>query len=128
MKFFNISDATYIIIGVNNQTPLPACRAGKVRPKERTDMITVSVKGVLIGILLIALIVLVVFLIVMAANVTDTFKKANAILDGGTGAAKSVKETVDGVGSIIREKASQIAGVVAKGVALASNALERFWK
>lgn len=91
-------------------------------------MITVSVKGVLIGILLIALIVLVVFLIVMVANVTDTIKKANAILDGGTGAAKSVKETVDGVGSVIREKASQVAGVVAKGVALASNALERFWK
>ena len=91
-------------------------------------MITVSVKGVLIGILLIALIVLVVFLIVMVANVTDTIKKAKAILDGGTGAAKSVKETVDGVGSVIREKASQVAGVVAKGVALASNALERFWK
>ena len=30
---YNRVDATYIIIGVNNQTPLPACRAGKVRTK-----------------------------------------------------------------------------------------------
>ena len=45
-------------------------------------MISVSVKGVLVGVLLIALIVLVVFLIVMVSNVTDTIKKANAILDG----------------------------------------------
>ena len=91
-------------------------------------MITVSVKGVLIGVLLIALIVLVVFLIVMVANVTDTIKKANAILDGGTGAAKSVKETVDGVGSVIKEKAAQVAGVVTKGVSLASKMLERVFK
>jgi uncharacterized protein YoxC len=91
-------------------------------------MITVSVKGVLIGILLIALIVLVVFLIVMVANATDTIKKANAILDSSTGAAKSVKETVDGVGSVLREKASQIAGVVAKGVTMATDMLERVFK
>ena len=42
-------------------------------------MITISVKGVLIGILLIALIVLVVFLIVLVSNLTDTIKKTNAI-------------------------------------------------
>ena len=47
-------------------------------------MVTVSIKGVLIGVLLIALIVLVVFLIVLVANVTDTIKKTNAIIDGGT--------------------------------------------
>ena len=55
-------------------------------------MITVSIKGVLIGVLLIALIVLVVFLIVLVSNATDTIKKANAIIDGGTSAAHGAKE------------------------------------
>ena len=54
-------------------------------------MITVSVKGVLIGVLLIALIVLVVFLIVLISNVTDTIKKANTILDSGMSAAAGAK-------------------------------------
>ena len=57
-------------------------------------MVTVSIKGVLIGVLLIALIVLVVFLIVLVANVTDTIKKTNAIIDGGTNAAAGAAEKV----------------------------------
>ena len=70
-------------------------------------MITVSVKGFLIGILLIALIVLVVFLIVLVSNATDTIKKANAIIDGGTAAAHGAKVKVDNVNATIKENASK---------------------
>ena len=78
-------------------------------------MVTVSVKGVLIGVLLIALIVLVVFLIVLIANVTDTIKKANVIIDGGTSAAASAKEKMDHVSETVKEGASKVTGVAAVG-------------
>ena len=91
-------------------------------------MITVSVKGVLIGILLIALIVLVVFLIVMVANVTDTIKKANAIIDGGTGAAKGAKEKVDEVNAMVKEKATQVTGFANAGVKAAGSMIEKILK
>ena len=69
-------------------------------------MISVSVKGVLIGVLLIALIVLVVFLIVMVSNLTDTIKKVNAIIDGSTAAVESAKAKADGVSDKIKENAN----------------------
>ncbi len=79
-------------------------------------MITVSVKGVLIGILLIALIVLVVFMIVMVSNLTDTIKKANSIIDGGTEAVISAKAKVDETNASIKEKTSVVTGVAKTGV------------
>jgi predicted PurR-regulated permease PerM len=79
-------------------------------------MISVSVKGVLIGILLIALIVLVVFLIVLVSNLTDTIKKANAIIDGGTNAAVGAKEKIDNVSETVKGGVSKVTGV-ASGVA-----------
>jgi F0F1-type ATP synthase membrane subunit b/b' len=91
-------------------------------------MITVDVKGVLIGILLIALIVLVVFLIVMIANVTDTIKKANAIIDGGTNAAKGAKDKVDDVNAMVKERASQAVGLANTGVQMAGKLLEKVLK
>ncbi len=96
--------------------------------KEKIHMITVSVKGVLIGVLLIALIVLVVFLIVMVANVTDTIKKANAIIDGGTGAAKGAKNKVDEVNAMVKEKASQVSGFASTGVKAAESLLTKILK
>ncbi len=91
-------------------------------------MITVSVKGVLIGILLIALIVLVVFMIVMVANITDTIKKANAIIDGGTSAAKGAKNKVDDVNAMVKEKASQAAGIANTGINMAGKMVEKILK
>lgn len=91
-------------------------------------MITVSVKGVLIGILLIALIVLVVFLIVLVANVTDTIKKANSIIDGSTNAAKGAKNKVDDVNAMVKEKAAQASGVASAGVQMAQKMLQKILK
>ena len=95
-------------------------------------MISVSVKGVLIGVLLIALIVLVVFLIVLVANVTDTIKKANAIIDGGTSAAAGAKEKMDNVSEAVKggvTKATGIAsGVVSTGTKIAGKVLDKVVK
>ena len=91
-------------------------------------MITVSVKGVLIGILLIALIVLVVFLIVLVANITDTIKKANAVIDGSTSVAASAKQKVDDVNAMVKEKASQAAGIANTGVQMAGSVLNKILK
>ena len=91
-------------------------------------MITVSVKGVLIGVLLIALIVLVVFLIVLIANITDTIKKANAIIDGGTSAAGSAKEKMDNVSSMVRQNAAKARGVAATGAKVAQGLLNKVLK
>ena len=74
-------------------------------------MITVSVKGVLIGVLLIALIVLVVFLIVLISIVTDTIKKANTILDSGMSAAAGAKEKADNLGETVKESAAKVGSV-----------------
>jgi peptidoglycan hydrolase CwlO-like protein len=79
-------------------------------------MIKVSVGGVLIGILLIALIVLTVYLIVMVSNLTDTIKKANAILDGSMAAAGEAKNKVESVNNSVREKASKVTGLANSGV------------
>ena len=79
-------------------------------------MITVSIKGVLIGVLLIALIVLVVFLIVLVSNLTDTIKKANAILDGGMGAAAGAKAKADNLSATVKEGAAKVGSVAQIGV------------
>ena len=91
-------------------------------------MITVSVKGVLIGILLIALIVLVVFLIVLISNITDTIKKANAIIDGGTNAAAGAKEKMDHVSEVVKEGASKVTGVASVGAKAAGKILDKVIK
>ncbi len=88
-------------------------------------MITVSIKGVLIGILLIALIVLVVFLIVMISNVTDTIKKANTILDGGMEAAASAKEKADNLSATVKEGAAKVSGVAQLGVSAGQKIVDR---
>ena len=91
-------------------------------------MITVSVKGVLIGILLIALIVLVVFLIVLVSNATDTIKKANAIIDGGTSAAHGAKVKVDNMNEMIRENAAKVGGVAKTGMQMGMEIVNRIIK
>ena len=91
-------------------------------------MVTVSIKGVLIGVLLIALIVLVVFLIVMVSNVTDTIKKTNAIIDGGTNAAVGAKEKVQNASEKVRESASKVTGIAAMGVKAAGGILDKVIK
>ncbi|MBE6019631.1 MAG: hypothetical protein E7230_04790 [Clostridiales bacterium] len=91
-------------------------------------MIEVSIKGVLIGVLLIALIVLVVFLIVLVANVTETIKKANSIIDGGTSAAASAKGKVQEVSSAVKEGASKVTGIAAMGAKTAGKILDKVIK
>ena len=56
-------------------------------------MITVSIKGVLIGVLLIALIVLVVFLIVLVSNATDT-TKVGSVAQIGVNAGQKIVDRV----------------------------------
>ena len=73
-------------------------------------MVTVSVKGVLI------------------ANVTDTIKKANAIIDGGTSAAASAKEKMDHVSETVKEGASKVTGVAAVGAKAAGKVLDKVIK
>lgn len=85
-------------------------------------MISVSVKGVLIGVLLIALIVLVVYLIILVSNLTDTVKKTNAILDGGTAAAISAKNKVDDMNNSVKEKVDKVNSVVDTGVSTVKGA------
>jgi predicted PurR-regulated permease PerM len=96
--------------------------------KERIHMITVSIKGVLIGVLLIALIVLVVFLIVLVSNATDTIKKANAIIDGGTAAAQGAKEKVDSINETIKENTSKVTGMAKTGVDMGLGIVNRILK
>ena len=95
-------------------------------------MISVSVQGVLIGVLLIALIVLVVFLIVMVSNLTDTIKKANAIIDGGTSAAAGAKEKIDNASNAVKEGVSKVtgsaSGVVAVGTQVAGKVIDKVVK
>ena len=91
-------------------------------------MIQVSVKGVLIGVLLIALIVMVVFLIVLVSNATDTIKKANAIIDGGTAAAQGAKEKVDNVNEAVRENAAKVTGVARTGMEMGLSLVEKILK
>ena len=95
-------------------------------------MISVSVKGVLVGVLLIALIVLVVFMIVMVANLTDTIKKANAIIDGGTNAAAGAKEKMDNVTESVKGSVSKVtdvaSGVVSTGTKIVGKVLDKVIK
>ena len=84
--------------------------------KENKAMITVSIKGVLIGVLLIALIVLVVFLIVLVSNVTDTNKKTNTILDGGLEAAAGAKAKADNLSATVKEGAAKVGNAAQLGV------------
>lgn len=91
-------------------------------------MISVSVKGVLIGVLLIALIVLVVFLIVLVSNLTDTIKKANAIIDGGTTAAAGAKEKIDNVSGAVKGGVSKVSGIASVGIQAAGKVLDKVVK
>ena len=88
-------------------------------------MITVSVKGVLIGVLLIALIVLVVFLIVLVANATDTIKKANAIIDSGMNAAAGAKEKADNLGETVKEGAAKVGSVAQLGISAGQKVIDK---
>lgn len=91
-------------------------------------MISVDVKGVLIGILLIALIVLVVFLIVMVSNLTDTIKKANALIDGGTTVAGNAKAKVDNVSESVKEGAAKAKEIAAGGVSVVTGLIGKVIK
>lgn len=88
-------------------------------------MITVSVKGLLIGILLIALIVLVIFLTVLIANVTETIKKANSIIDGGTAAADIAIAKVGELGESAKYNAARASNVADIGLQLAQGIVNR---
>lgn len=89
-------------------------------------MITVSIKGVLIGTLLIALIVLVIFLIVLISNLTDTIKKTNAILDGGTSAVAGAKEKLDSIENKVKDGAKKISGFADIGLGMIQKIFEKY--
>ena len=88
-------------------------------------MITVSIKGLLIGALLIALIVLVVYLIILISNVTDTIKKTNAIIDGGTEAADFAITKAAEIGNSARDSAAKVNSMAGIGVELAQGIVNR---
>ncbi len=91
-------------------------------------MITISIKGVLIGILLIATIVLVVFLIVLVTKATDTIKKINGIIDNGTDAAGTAKAKIDQVNASIKETAGKVSGVSKTGFSIAQKLVSKVFK
>jgi peptidoglycan hydrolase CwlO-like protein len=91
-------------------------------------MIKVSVGGVLIGILLIALIVLTVYLIVMVSNLTDTIKKANAILDVSMAAVGEAKNKVESANNSVKETASKVTGLANTGVDAVTGLVNKFIK
>jgi len=78
-------------------------------------MVTLSLKGVLTGILLIALIVLVIFLIVMVGKVTDLLKGVNAIMEGGGKAATAAAEGVTAKKNEIATKIAPVKKLLGKG-------------
>lgn len=88
-------------------------------------MITISPAQLLIGILLVALIVLVIFLIVLISNATDTIKKANAIIDGGTAAAGAAKARVDEASANARANAERMNAAADLGVQFAQKFLDK---
>ena len=53
-----------------------------------------------------------VFLIVMVSNLTDTIKKANAIIDGSTNAAAGAKEKIDNASNAVKGRVSKVTGIV----------------
>ena len=121
----NTKASEYIILSIIAGFYRTSREAVKQR---RKHMVTVSIKGVLIGVLLIALIVLVVFLIVLVANVTDTIKKTNAIIDGGTNAANGAKEKVHNASEKVKEGASKVTGIAAMGASAAGKILNKVIK
>ncbi|NLY86961.1 MAG: hypothetical protein GX083_00200 [Clostridiales bacterium] len=88
-------------------------------------MVTISLKGVLIGVLLIALIVLVIFLIVLISNLTETIKKANNILDGGTSAAAGAKATIDKIENKVKSSAEKVNGFTSTGLGMMQKIIEK---
>lgn len=96
--------------------------------KEGVFMVTISLKGVLIGVLFIALIVLVVFLIVLVSNLTDTIKKANAILDGGTSAAAGAKAKFDNIENKVKDGAEKVNGFASVGLSMAQKIIAKRMK
>jgi len=91
-------------------------------------MVTLSLKGVLTGILLIALIVLVIFLIVMVGKVTDLLKGVNAIMEGGEKAAVSAKENVGAKKAEIEEKLAPVKKLLGKGFDLVFGIINKLAK
>lgn len=120
--FLNRRALFFIILSANVGPRTGGQKKSKVR---RHHMITVSIKGVLIGVLLIALIVLVVFLIVLVANATDTVKKANAIIDGVTEVAITTKGKVDNVNTSIKESAAKVGNVASVGISAGQKIVDK---
>ena len=89
--------------------------------KGEKKMITLSLKGVLIGILLIALIVLV-------SHATETVKKANAMMQAGETVATETKAKVDGVVSHVRAGKHKVEELALTGYGIAKNIYDRFAK
>ena len=81
-------------------------------------MVTIDLKSFLVGLLLIALTVLVVYLVIMVQNLTTTLKKVNVILDDTqvvtaivNEKAKETKPVVDDLSSALVGFATNIASL-----------------
>jgi hypothetical protein len=76
--------------------------------------------------------VLVVFLIVLVSNLTDTIKKTNAIIDGSTSAAAGAKEKIDNASNAVKESVSKVtgaaSGVVSVGTRVAGKVIDKVVK
>lgn len=72
--------------------------------------ITLSVKGVLIALLLIALIILTIYLIVLISNLIQTIKKTNDIIDEGMLTVSNAKQKIGNVTNGLKAGAGKIGG------------------
>ena len=91
-------------------------------------MVTLSLKGVLIGILLIALIVLVIFLIVLVSHATETIKKANAMMSAGETVATETKAKVDSIVANVRAGKHKVEEVALTGMGVAKSLYNKIAK
>ena len=64
----------------------------------------------------------------MISNVTDTVKKVNTVLDGGTAVASSAMAKVDEVGTAARNSAVKVSETAGMGAQAAQNLIEKVTK
>ena len=73
-------------------------------------MVTIDLKALLIGLLLAALIVMVVFLTMLLANLITTVKKLNGVLDDTKTVTGIVKEKADETKPVVDDLSSALVG------------------
>ncbi|MDD7512127.1 MAG: hypothetical protein PUK21_07150 [Peptostreptococcaceae bacterium] len=73
-------------------------------------MLTIELKDLLVGAVLVALFVLVIYLIVLVANMIQTVKKANAMLDDSKVISGIAAERANQLNDVVSDVAESVAG------------------